>query len=107
VGSDPLGGDRTQRVLGALLQRPDQELFGGDITHLAGLRPGTVHPVLARLEGVGWLTSRWEDLAASEDRPPRRVYRLTAEGAQAARAVLAAAPRRSLVPRLNPAPGAA
>jgi PadR family transcriptional regulator, regulatory protein PadR len=105
VGSDPLSGDRTQRVLGALLGHPGRELFGRDITDLAGLRAGTVHPVLARLEGVGWLTSRWEDVEAAVDRPPRRVYRLTAEGAQAARAALVASPRRAVVPRLNPAPG--
>ena len=29
-----------------------------------------MHPILARLEGVGWLTSRWEDIDPSvEGRP--------------------------------------
>ncbi len=53
-----------------------------------------MHPILARLEGYGWLASRWEDIDASaEGRPARRYYTLTAEGAQAARAALARAYR--------------
>jgi DNA-binding IclR family transcriptional regulator len=107
MARDSLTSDRTLRVLDAVLTTLDGELFGRDITEMAGLRPGTVHPVLARLEGVGWLTSRWEDVNPSEGRPPRRCYRLTAEGAQAGRAALAAAVRPSLVPRLRPAAGAA
>ena len=33
-----------------------------EIGHAAGLPSGTVHPILARLEGVGWLESRWEEI---------------------------------------------
>ena len=31
-----------------------------EIGTTARLPSGTVHPLLARLEGVGWLPSRWE-----------------------------------------------
>jgi PadR family transcriptional regulator, regulatory protein PadR len=50
----------TQLVLRALLADPSKELYGVEIGQAAGLPSGTVHPILARLEGVGWLESRWE-----------------------------------------------
>jgi PadR family transcriptional regulator, regulatory protein PadR len=97
----------TQLVLEALLQDPEDELYGVEIGQLAGLRSGTVHPILARLEGVGWLTSRWEDIDPQvEGRPPRRYYRLTAEGLLAARAALARA-QRPAGSRLRPQVGEA
>jgi DNA-binding PadR family transcriptional regulator len=92
----------TQLVLEALVADADRELYGVEIGDLANLRSGTVHPILARLEGVGWLTSRWEEIDPQvEGRPPRRYYRLTAEGALAARAALARAHRPALA-RLRP-----
>ena len=98
----------TQRVLEALLDDPSRELYGLEIGEAAALRSGTVHPILARLEGYGWLASRWEDVDASaEGRPARRYYRLTADGAQAARAALARAYRPSPARRLRPQPGQA
>jgi DNA-binding PadR family transcriptional regulator len=51
-----------------------------------------VHPILARLEGRGWLDSRWEEIDPTvEGRPARRYYRLTADGAEAAHQALASA----------------
>lgn len=98
----------TQLVLEAMLADPQQELYGVEIGEKAELRSGTVHPILARLEGVGWLESRWEDIdPRAEGRPPRRYYRLTAEGARAAQAALARAHRPSLVRRLRPQAGEA
>ncbi len=98
----------TQRVLDALLADPLQELYGLQIGEAAGLRSGTVHPILARLEGYGWLSSRWEDVDVSaEGRPARRYYRLTADGVQAARSALARAHRPSPSTRLRPQPGQA
>jgi DNA-binding PadR family transcriptional regulator len=67
-----------------------------------------VHPILARLEGVGWLQSRWEDIdPRTEGRPARRYYRLTAEGARAAQAALASAYRPAPARRLRPQVGEA
>ena len=61
-----------------------------EIGAAAGLPSGTVHPILARLEGVRWLQSRWEDIDPRvEGRPARRYYRLTADGVESARAALA------------------
>ena len=94
----------TQLVLGVLLADPAEERYGYDIGTSAGLASGTVHPILARLEGAGWLESRWEDVDSSAvGRPPRRYYRLTTSGVQAARAALA---RRhpARVPWFSPQP---
>jgi DNA-binding PadR family transcriptional regulator len=67
-----------------------------------------VHPILARLESVGWLQSRWEDVdPRTEGRPPRRYYQLTAAGVGAAHAALARAHRPSPVRRLLPQAGEA
>jgi PadR family transcriptional regulator, regulatory protein PadR len=82
----------TQFVLRALLAEPTQELYGVEIGQAAGLPSGTVHPILARLEGVGWLTSRWEDVDPRvEGRPARRYYQLTSDGLELARAALSRA----------------
>ena len=82
----------TQFVLRALLADPQAELYGVEIGAAAGLPSGTVHPILARLEGLRWVHSRWEDIdPKAEGRPARRYYRLTAAGAQAARTALAEA----------------
>jgi DNA-binding PadR family transcriptional regulator len=42
---------------------------------------GTLYKALSRLEEFGLLTSRWEDAAAVEGRPRRRLYELTRQGA--------------------------
>ena len=93
----------TQRVLEALLGDPERELYGIEIGEAAELRSGTVHPILARLEGVRWLESRWEDINPRvEGRPARRYYRLTAGGVEAARSALARAYRPTRTPHLWP-----
>lgn len=85
----------TRAVLGALLETVDHPRYGLEIGSAAGLPSGTVHPILARLEGLGWLESTWEDVdPAAAGRPRRRYYRLTAIGAGEARAALAAAEAR-------------
>jgi PadR family transcriptional regulator, regulatory protein PadR len=82
----------TQLVLRLLLEDPSRELYGVQISDGAGLPSGTVHPILARLEGMDWLESRWEDIDPSvEGRPARRYYRLTPNGVAAARLALAGA----------------
>ena len=48
---------------------------------------GTLYRALSRLESMGLLESRWELQERQEpNRPPRRLYRLTAAGAERARA---------------------
>jgi len=58
---------------------------------------GTLYKALGRLEEFGLVTSRWEDPAAAEGRPRRRLYELTGEGARVA--------QRALADRAEPAPG--
>ena len=71
----------TRLVLEAMLVDDKTEVYGLELARAAGLPSGTVHPILARLEGLGWVTSRWEDVDPVEaGRPPRRYYRLTSLG---------------------------
>ena len=50
---------------------------------------GTLYKALSRLEEFGLLASRWEDAAAAEARPRRRLYELTGKGARVAEQALA------------------
>jgi PadR family transcriptional regulator PadR len=80
---------QTQLVLRALLEHPTRELYGLEICDAAGLPSGTIHPILARLEGLGWLVSRWEEVdPRAAGRPRRRYYRLSSDGAELARHAL-------------------
>ena len=102
------GGPRmtipTQLVLRALLEDPARELYGVEIGSAAGLPSGTVHPILARLESLRWVESRWEDIDTRvEGRPARRYYRLTASGVESVRAALARAYQPARITRLRPA----
>jgi DNA-binding PadR family transcriptional regulator len=94
-----------QLVLHVLLEDWEQERYGLEIGAAAGLASGTVHPLLARLERFGWVTSRWEDIdPAAAGRPARRYYRLTPTGAAEAREALARAYRpRAVAPFGRPA----
>jgi PadR family transcriptional regulator, regulatory protein PadR len=83
----------TQLVLRALLANPTEEMYGLQICAAAVLPSGTIHPILARFEALGWLESRWEDASPQEEgRPRRRYYRLTEDGAERARIAIAQAP---------------
>ena len=52
----------TRAVLEVFLADPDTPRYGLEIGSHAVLPSGTVHPILARLEGLGWLDSGWEDV---------------------------------------------
>ncbi len=56
--------------------------YGFDVMDATGLPDGTVYPILRRLERRGVLEGAWEDeaVAKSEQRPPRRYYKLTRVG---------------------------
>jgi PadR family transcriptional regulator PadR len=107
MGSVPRMTLPTQFVLEAFLSDPRQELYGIEVSLAAGMPSGTVHPILARLEGVGWLESWWEDIdPRAEGRPMRRYYRLTGAGQVRARSAVARAhqPRAARL-GLRPAQG--
>ena len=95
----------TQLVLRALLAEPTREMYGLQICAAAGMPSGTIHPILARLQGLGWLESRWEDAVPQEEgRPRRRYHRLTEDGAERARIALAQATTSVTALRLRPRP---
>lgn len=52
---------------------------------------GTLYKALGRLEEFGLLTSDWEDAEAAVGRPRRRLYELTAAGAEVAERAAAVA----------------
>jgi DNA-binding PadR family transcriptional regulator len=82
----------TQLVLQALVE--SDEGYGAEVGAMTHLASGTVYPILARLEGLDWVESRWEDVdPAAEGRPARRYYRLTDEGRAGARTSLDRAAR--------------
>lgn len=55
---------------------------GFDIMDVTQLPSGTVYPILRRLERFGLARSCWEDqeVARTEQRPPRRYYDITGDG---------------------------
>ena len=77
----------TLDVLEVLLTA-DDELYGLKIAKAAGRPTGSVFPILARLERLGWVTSAWEsgDSAARGSR--RRFYHLSGEGSLQAQEAL-------------------
>jgi len=86
----------TQAVLRELLADPTREMYGLEICAAAGLPSGTIHPILARLERVGWLESFWEEADPHEKgRPRRRYYRLNPNSAAAVQAALHRAESRT------------
>lgn len=90
--ADPRMTLPTQLVLRALLEDPQRERYGLEICAAAGLPSGTIHPILARLEKVGWLLSSWEQVDPKEQgRPRRRYYRLNPNNIAAVKSALARA----------------
>lgn len=52
---------------------------GYDLMALAGVKSGTLYPLLMRMEAQGLLEARWVE-SPQAGRPPRHVYRLTDAG---------------------------
>lgn len=68
----------TRAVLAILAEASPGWSHGYDLCRAAGLKSGTLYPLLIRLEGQGHLEAEW--LPAESGRPPRHAYRLTAAG---------------------------
>ena len=56
--------------------------YGFDIMTVTGLASGTVYPALRRIEGAGFVVSKWERsiVAQQEQRPLRKYYEVTKPG---------------------------
>ena len=101
---------QTVAVLRALLSTPATPRWGRDIGRETGLKSGSLHPILARLEQAGWVESFWEKPEEHEDqgRPRRRYYRFAPGGAQTAQFAIAEAAEKSRAAadgHLRPQPG--
>jgi len=84
---------QTRSLLSALMDGTSWR-YGYDLSRETGLKSGTLYPLLMRLAERGWVEAKWVE-PASPGRPPRHMYRLTAEGRKAALdALSAAAPTR-------------
>ena len=73
---------QTVKVLEEFLSNPKTWRYGYDISRNTELKSGTLYPILVRLAEHGWLETRWENTEAG--RPPRHMYRLTANGTRSA-----------------------
>lgn len=65
-------------VLALLAEAVPGWSHGYDLCHRAGVKSGTLYPLLIRLEQQNYLEAQW--LPPEPGRPPRHVYRLTATG---------------------------
>ncbi len=81
----PHSSPQARTLLAALVAAPEGWRHGVSLTKETGLRPGTLYPLLARLDEQGYLESRWEPPERA-GRPARHVYRLTQSGRALARA---------------------
>ena len=91
-----------ERVLRVFLEDPTAARYGYDLMRAAKVQSGTLYPMLARWAEEGLVESEWESATAQDrgGRPPRKFYRLTAEGVRVARLELAehAAARHTTAP---------
>jgi DNA-binding PadR family transcriptional regulator len=84
--SPPRISPQTADVLDVFLDAPQRWQYGYDISRTTGLKSGTLYPILMRLAERDLLETRWEP--TEPGKPPRHLYRLTAEGLRVARARL-------------------
>ena len=90
----------TVEVLRVLLDASGP-VWGLRVAKLTGRAPGSVYPILSRLEESDWVRAEWE---SDEDRagPRRRLYSLTEDGAQRASQTVAGWDARAVRPTLRP-----
>jgi DNA-binding PadR family transcriptional regulator len=79
---------QTALVLTEFLREPGEWKYGYDISRMTSLKSGTLYPILMRLADRSMLDTEWEAVEAG--RPPRHMYKLTADGLRYARTQLTA-----------------
>jgi PadR family transcriptional regulator, regulatory protein PadR len=105
--------DPAAAILELFASEPDREAHGFEVLRETGISSSTLYPALRQLsEERRVLSARWEERNPTEGLPPRRFYRLDAEHAAAAEALLAEhrahrAGRARRVPRPSARPGVA
>lgn len=85
----PNTSPQTLHVLALLIESPTSWHYGYGISQRTGLRSGTLYPIFSRLVEIGWVETKWTEPGPG-GRPARHTYRLTSDGAQAARQHVAA-----------------
>jgi PadR family transcriptional regulator PadR len=91
----PHTSPQTLLLFSTLLDEPQRWRYGYDLSRETSLASGTLYPILMRLTEQKLLETAWEP-SDEPGRPPRHLYRLTAEGAALAGQRLAA---RAVRPR--------
>jgi PadR family transcriptional regulator PadR len=71
-------------VLALLAKAGEAWSHGYDLCQQAGIKSGTLYPLLMRLEAQGYLQAEWQ-IPTGGGRPPRHAYRLTETGRALAR----------------------
>jgi len=66
-------------LLAALAEAGDDWSHGYELCRAAGMKSGTLYPLMIRLEAQGYLEAIWCP-PSEPGRPPRHAYRLTATG---------------------------
>jgi hypothetical protein len=95
------------KVLRALAADPARWRYGYDLGTETGLAAGSLYPILLRLADRGLLEAAWEE-SPPHGRPPRHLYRLTADGLElTAKPVPAPAARPHRRLATQPQPGSA
>jgi len=98
-------------VLKVFLEDPDQPRYGFELMKLTDMASGSLYPMLAKLEGSGWLTKGKENIdPRAAGRPARMHYTITGAAVSAARIQLAELSERFRPPvlgRLRPQGGTA
>ena len=98
---------QTVAVLAAMAADPAEWRYGYELGREVGLKAGSLYPILMRLGDRGLLESTWE-AEPPPGRPPRHLYRLTADGIAAAlAAAMPSAVRRYRCRGGRPAGGSA
>jgi DNA-binding PadR family transcriptional regulator len=85
VPRKPHTSPQTIRVLEQLVDERRSWHYGYALSQQTGLASGTLYPILMRLSDDDWLETRWSE-PEQPGRPPRHMYRLTADGAREASA---------------------
>lgn len=91
VEKSPRLTKKTIIVLELIAQAGEAGITGYDLMKTAGIWSGTAYPLLKRIQGAGWITSKWEDnaIADASGRPRRKYYKITMTGQAQLREALA------------------
>lgn len=87
-----------RNLLAAMAEAGGRWRHGYELCQQAGIRSGTLYPLLIRLEAQGYLEAEWQ-APTEAGRPPRHAYRLTAAGLRLAQENPPLEPGRDLVGR--------